>query len=110
MKRFHIALSVRDLDLPIRDYSARLGAAPCVLVPGEYALWRTQSLNVSIRKTSEEPGTVRHLGWEDPEASAFSEARDVNGLLWERFTEAVGGDPADLAGGAKAGLRTFAKL
>jgi hypothetical protein len=86
MKRFHIAIGVTDLSRSIADYSIRLGCKPCVVVPDEYALWRTDSLNFSIRVTETETGSVRHLGWEDPAASGFSSTNDVNGILWERFT------------------------
>ena len=85
MKRFHIAIAVHDVEASVAEYSKRIDASPCVLVPGEYALWRTNTLNLSIRKTLDAPGTVRHVGWEDPEAARFSEERDLNGLLWERF-------------------------
>jgi hypothetical protein len=86
MKKFHIALSTDRIEESIRDYSDRLGVAPCSTVAGEYALWRTESLNVSIRQDAScKPGELRHLGWEDPEAEGFSAEADVNGILWERF-------------------------
>ena len=28
---------------------------------------------------------TRHLGWEDPSATEFSQDIDVNGIVWERF-------------------------
>lgn len=87
MKRFHIALGVADVEASVQDYRQRLGSPPDLLIPGEYALWRTDTLNVSIRKVaSAEAGALRHLGWEDPSAPAFSAEHDVNGILWERFT------------------------
>ncbi len=86
MKRFHLAISTDRIEQTIADYSARLGAEPCSVVPGEYALWRTQSLNVSVRHDpSCSPGSLRHLGWEDPEATQFTHDTDVNGIVWERF-------------------------
>jgi len=85
MKRFHIAIGVADIARSIEDYSARLGVAPCVVVPGEYALWRTEALNLSIRRTGEAAGALRHLGWEDPSAPSFSKDTDVNGIVWEHF-------------------------
>jgi hypothetical protein len=45
MKRFHIALAVANLDASIIDYSARLGQPPTAIVPGAYAMWRTDLLN-----------------------------------------------------------------
>jgi hypothetical protein len=86
MKRFHIAIAVSDVSRSVEDYSQRLEYPPSLVVPGEYALWRTSSLNVSIRRTDEQPGTVRHLGWEDPSAPGFVAERDANGILWEQFS------------------------
>jgi len=85
MKKIHIALSVKDISTSVEDYSKRLGCQPCAIVPGEYALWRTESVNFSIRQTEEDAGTLRHLGWEDPAATRFSKETDVNGIEWEEF-------------------------
>ncbi len=85
MKRFHLALSVKDIQASIEDYSRRLGREPCAVIEGEYALWRTDTLNVSIRRTDDPPG-LRHLGWEDPSAESFSAEPDTNGIVWERFS------------------------
>ena len=86
MRVLHLALAVSNIEQSVADYSARLGALPIVVVPGEYALWRTETLNLSIRKTSELSGTLRHLGWEDAEAKKFSAETDCNGIIWEKFT------------------------
>lgn len=87
MKKLHIAISTNKIDETIIDYSARLGAQPCSSIPGEYALWRTESLNVSVRQDpSCEAGALRHLGWEDSAVQAFTQEKDVNGIVWERFT------------------------
>lgn len=87
MNKLHIAISTNKIDETIKDYSVRLGVAPCVIVPNEYALWRTDSLNVSIRQDSTcKPCELRHLGWEDPSATEFSQETDVNGIVWECFT------------------------
>jgi len=86
MKKLHIAISTNKIDDTIRDYSERLGAPPCSFVAGEYALWRTETLNFSVRQDPNcATGTLRHLGWEDPTATAFTEDTDVNGIVWERF-------------------------
>jgi catechol 2,3-dioxygenase-like lactoylglutathione lyase family enzyme len=85
-KIFHLALSVSDLEASVKDYSRRLGAQPTLVIPNQYALWRTNSINLSIRVTKETPQTLRHLGWEDSEATEFSMDTDVNGILWERFS------------------------
>ncbi|MCH8553457.1 MAG: hypothetical protein LAT62_16085 [Natronospirillum sp.] len=87
MKRFHIAISTDNIEATVADYSNRLGEKPCLVIPGQYALWRTDTLNVSIRQdTSAKPGSLRHLGWEDPAATGFTEDADVNGIVWERFS------------------------
>ena len=82
-RRLHVALGVSEVDRSVVDYSSRLGCPPVVHVPGEYALWRSDEVNLSIRR-AETPG-LRHLGWEDPSATAFSSDTDVNGIVWERF-------------------------
>ncbi len=57
------------------------------MIPGEYALWRMETLNVSVRSDASCPsGSLRHLGWEDPAASEFTQEVDVNGITWERFS------------------------
>ena len=85
--RFHIALSAFDMDAAVADYRVRLGTEPVVVVPGEYALFRTRELNVSLRRDATVPsGQLRHLGWEDPSAEAFTSERDALGVIWERFS------------------------
>ena len=87
MKKFHIAIATNSIEKTIKDYSTRLGMEPCSFVVNEYALWRTESLNFSVRQDPNcKPGELRHLGWEDPTASEFSQSTDVNGVVWERFT------------------------
>ena len=84
MKKIHIAIGVSDIERSVKDYSKRLGM-PSFVVPNEYALWRTECVNFSIRRVAESPGTLRHLGWEDQTASDFTQDTDVNGIVWERF-------------------------
>ena len=87
VKKIHIALSTNTIEESIKDYSARLGVEPCSFVENEYALWRTESLNLSIRQDSTcQPGELRHLGWEDDKASQFTQDKDVNGIVWEEFS------------------------
>lgn len=85
MRRFHIAIGVQNIEASVQEYSQRLAAEPELVIPGEYALWRTDSLNFSIRKVEADIGKVRHLGWEDETASEFSKEPDINGIIWERF-------------------------
>lgn len=89
MKRFHIALAVRDLDQSIEDYSVRLGQPPSAVVPGAYAMWRTDLLNFSINQSPSRAGELRHVGFEDDTAPEYSSSStDCNGLLWEAFSAA----------------------
>ena len=85
----HVAISTEDIDRTVEDYSQRLGCDPCVVVPGEYALWRSDAVNLSVRRdTTVPPGSLRHLGWEDSAANEFSTDTDVNGIVWEHFSAA----------------------
>ena len=87
MQRIHIALGVENVDASIEEYNRILGVPACVVVAGEYALWRTQTVNFSIRRCQKnETGTLRHLGWEDECSSGFKISTDVNGIVWEHFS------------------------
>ncbi len=87
MKKLHLAIATRNIEAAVKDYSERFDCEPCVVIAGQYALWRTQAFNISIRYNSScEPGKLRHMGWEDPNAVAFSQDKDVNGVIWEAFT------------------------
>jgi len=87
IRRLHLALGVHDIAAAVDDYCRRLGCPPEVHVIGEYALWRTPALNLSIRRCEPElAGRLRHLGWEDPAAESFSQDVDANGIVWERFS------------------------
>ena len=87
LKRFHLAIGVADIDASVNDYTVRLGVAPVAVVPGEYALWRTGQVNLSIRQVStDQAGKLRHLGWEVPDAASFTAETDANGIIWEQFT------------------------
>jgi hypothetical protein len=88
MKRFHIALAVRNLDDSIAEYSGRLGQAPHAVVSGKYAMWRTDLLNFSINEMPERAGQLRHVGFEDDAVKDYASSTDVNGLLWESFSTA----------------------
>jgi catechol 2,3-dioxygenase-like lactoylglutathione lyase family enzyme len=88
LKRFHIALAVADLAASIEDYSVRLGEPPAAVVPGQYAMWRTELLNFSINEQQAQAGHLRHIGFEDDETDGYSSSVDVNGLEWESFSAA----------------------
>jgi catechol 2,3-dioxygenase-like lactoylglutathione lyase family enzyme len=106
-RRFHLALGVADLAASIADYSARLGMEPECVVAGQYALWRTEGLSLSIRVVAAgEAGQLRHLGWEEAEAAAMESAVDVNGILWERFSCAAQRQEIEELWGSSARFRT----
>jgi hypothetical protein len=86
MKRFHIAPAVGNLGESIHDYSCRLGQPPSAVVPGQYAMWRTDLLNFSINEKPAKAGQLRHVGFEDDAAEGYSSSFDVNGLEWELFS------------------------
>lgn len=88
MKVLHIALSVKDLEASIKDYNIRLNAEPVAIAEGQYALWRTSQVNLSISQIPEEAGQLRHLGFEDSSAEEMSITYDADGISWEKFTAA----------------------
>jgi len=59
MKRFHLALGVSDVKSSADDYSQRFGCRPDLLIPGKYALWRTDAVSLSIRQVGHETGGAR---------------------------------------------------
>ena len=86
-RKFHLALGVENIEDSIKEYSRRLGQSPEVVIPQHYALWRTDTLNVSIRKVSrDESSGLRHLGWEEEGVQAFTTEVDCNHIPWESFT------------------------
>lgn len=85
MRRIHVALAVDDLQVTIRDYTARLGAPPVAVVPGKYALWRTPEVNLSVNCDVDTTHRLRHLGFEDDAVVEKTEDVDVNGIMWEAF-------------------------
>ena len=62
MKRFHVHVSVDDLDASIRFYSTVFGAAPTVVKP-DYAKWMVDDprINFAISKRGSATG-IDHLG------------------------------------------------
>jgi len=86
--KIHFSIASQDITASITDYSKRFGQAPDVVVDNEYALWKTSIMNFSVRYDSAlQVGELRHLGWEDADATEFSKETDVNGIIWERFNE-----------------------
>ena len=62
MKRFHVHVSVPDLDASIRFYSTLFGTEPAV-VKGDYAKWMLEDprINFAISQRGGKPG-LNHLG------------------------------------------------
>lgn len=62
MKRFHVHVSVNDLDANVRFYSTVFGVPPTVLRP-DYAKWMLEDprVNFAISQRGRKPG-VDHLG------------------------------------------------
>jgi hypothetical protein len=90
MKKIHIALATNKIQETVEDYSKRLACEPCLVIPEQYALWRTDFINLSVRQDDScKAGELRHLGWEDSAAESFTSDTDVNGILWERFNANV---------------------
>jgi len=92
MRRFHIALAVRSIAESVPEYSRRLGIDPAVIVEGKYAMWRTDQMNFSINEIPARAGQLRHLGFEDDDASGFTMDHDVNDIMWELFSPSAQDD------------------
>jgi hypothetical protein len=86
-KRFHLAIGVKNIEDSIQEYTNRFGCKPVIVVKNEYALFKTDCLNVSIRKVITSDIGVRHVGWESEKYTGFEEEKDCNGLIWETFRE-----------------------
>ena len=76
MKRFHVHVSVDDLDANVRFYSAMFGAPPAILKP-DYAKWMLDDprINFAISSRGVKAG-VDHLGVQvdsEPELAALRE-------------------------------------
>jgi catechol 2,3-dioxygenase-like lactoylglutathione lyase family enzyme len=85
-QRVHIALAMPDLAAAIHDYAKRLGVMPSVVAVGEYALFRTPILNLSLTFAPASKTSVRHLGFEDASCLQKSADADPGGMMWERFS------------------------
>jgi catechol 2,3-dioxygenase-like lactoylglutathione lyase family enzyme len=85
-KRVHVSLAVADLEKAIEDYTVRLGVEPATVAGGEYALFLTPILNLSITEVPGQAGTLRHLGFEDDNAAGHQAETDNSGFMWEHFT------------------------
>ena len=75
MKRFHVHLSVQDLDQNVRFYSSLFGVPPTVL-KDDYAKWMLDDprINFAISTRGLKPG-VDHLGLQVESDSELAEMR-----------------------------------
>ncbi len=75
MKRFHVHVSVNDLDANIQFYSKVFGMPPTVLKP-DYAKWMVDEprVNFAISKRGLKPG-VDHLGMQVESEAELTELR-----------------------------------
>jgi catechol 2,3-dioxygenase-like lactoylglutathione lyase family enzyme len=85
MKRFHVHVSVKDLDESVRFYSRLFGAQPTVIQP-DYAKWMLEdprvNFAISLNKCGSVPG-INHLGLQvdsDAELTALDEQFAAVGL------------------------------
>lgn len=86
MKRFHVSVSVTDLDTSIAEYARRFGKPPRTIVRDTYAMWRTDQVNFSVVHDPAHAGELRNLGFEDDDAADYERELDTNGVAWERFS------------------------
>jgi hypothetical protein len=87
MKKFHLALGVKDIQKTVEEYTKRFECEPVIVIDNEYALFRTETLNISIRKGEGSQLGLRHLGWESDEYTECLEEIDCNGWVWETFSK-----------------------
>jgi Glyoxalase/Bleomycin resistance protein/Dioxygenase superfamily len=76
MKRFHVHISVDDLDANVRFYSTMFSTPPIVLKP-DYAKWMMDDprVNLAISKRGLKPG-VDHLGVQVESATELAALRE----------------------------------
>lgn len=89
MKRFHVHLSVHDIDASVRFYSSLFAAEPTVH-QSEYAKWMLEDprVNFAISTRSGSPG-IDHLGIQAENADELAEL----GVRLDRAGEAVVAEP-----------------
>ncbi|MGH7793929.1 MAG: ArsI/CadI family heavy metal resistance metalloenzyme [Candidatus Binatia bacterium] len=76
MKRFHVHVSVEDIEANVQFYSTLFGAPPTVLKP-DYAKWMIEDprINFAISKRGIKTG-VDHLGVQVESETELTELRD----------------------------------
>lgn len=80
MKRFHVHVSVADLDASIRFYSQLFGAEPTVVKP-DYAKWMVEDprLNFAISQRERATTGVDHLGFQVDDEAELAAMREQAG-------------------------------
>ena len=87
MKRFHLNLSVKDLQESIAFYTALFGSAPAVLKP-DYAKWMLEDprINFAISTRGESLG-IEHVGIQAEDEQELREVynrlKQARGTIWE---------------------------
>ena len=66
-------------------------------IPETYALFRTDTLNLSLRVEASTAGRVRHLGFEDVNSPGFTLLQDPDGISIEQFSLQAQLDEIDAA-------------
>jgi predicted enzyme related to lactoylglutathione lyase len=75
MKRFHVHVSVQDLESAVKFYSSLFGVAPTVQQP-DYAKWMLEDPRVNFAISSRgAPAGVNHLGLQVESADELSALR-----------------------------------
>ncbi len=78
MKRFHVHVSVNDLDASIRFYSTLFGSGP-VVQKTDYAKWMLEDPRVNFAiSTHRQPVGVNHLGFQ---VDSDAQLRDMHAQL-----------------------------
>lgn len=79
MKRFHVHVSVSDLQQSIRFYSTLFASAPTV-GKSDYAKWLLEDPRVNFAiSTHRQPVGVNHLGFQ------VDTDEELRGIAWENF-------------------------
>lgn len=87
MERVHIAIGVSSLSESISFYEKKFSVSPELIIPHEYALFKTETMNISLRVVPENQIGVRHVGVESMRFDSFTAEKDPSGVLWESFNE-----------------------
>jgi catechol 2,3-dioxygenase-like lactoylglutathione lyase family enzyme len=97
MKRFHVHVTVNDLEESVRFYSTVFAAAPCV-VKDDYAKWMLEDPRINFAISNRGPSAgVNHLGFEVDSTEELRRTRDQLEAADSRLV-----DPSEAYSGARA--------